>query len=388
MLATIFQGPSLNAYKLELSYRLFYLRQDAKQAVKIIFAFIVANCLFAINDFRFSGDDERNLILLLSFRTALIVFALAIIYTLKTTRSIKVFDNVLFLWWTSIAVMILYIEGSRPPSYVMHLLLDTLAIIAIYTTTLFRFQLQWLIAISLSVCVLIMLAFIKPVDQPEIFMTAVIALFVANVVGTVQSLQIHRFRRTHFKAMHSEKQLRKLMEHLAYTDDLTELNNRRNFFSLARVEMRKSKRHSRPLSLAALDLDYFKKINDTYGHKAGDITLRKIAKLLKDFCREEDIVARIGGEEFAILFPESGLENAKQSVERLREKIEALTIEFDNHAFSLTISAGLTQIAENDSTIDETLARADKALYEAKEGGRNRVVVIDSPNSAAVSLTK
>ncbi len=388
MLATIFQSPSLNAHKLELSYRLFYLRQDAKQATKIILAFIVVNCLFTINDFRFSGEDENNLFALLSLRFALLLFALIIAYILKTTRSVKVFDRLLFLWWAAISAMIIYIESSRPPSYLMHLLLDSLAVIAIYTTTSFRFQFQWLVAAILSISVMIMLVFLKPVEKPEVFMTALVALFLANIVGIAQSLQIHRFRRTHFKAMHSEKQLRKLMEHLAYTDDLTELNNRRNFFSLARVEMRKSKRHNRPLSLAALDLDHFKSINDTYGHKAGDITLRQVAKLLKAHCREEDIVARIGGEEFAILFPESSLESARQSVERLREQIEALTIEFDKHSFSLTISAGLTQMAEGDSTIDETLARADKALYDAKEGGRNRVVVTNPLNSTAVGVAK
>lgn len=128
-----------------------------------------------------------------------------------------------------------------------------------------------------------------------------------------------------------------------------------------------------------MDIDYFKKINDRYGHLAGDMVLYKIGKLLKGHIRESDFSCRYGGEEFAMVLPNSNLEEAKRMCERFRELIEGKHFKYDASKFQITISIG---IAEYDISVDQTLmeliGRADQALYKAKEEGRNRVICMDS----------
>ncbi len=161
---------------------------------------------------------------------------------------------------------------------------------------------------------------------------------------------------------------------LSTTDGLTGLINRRSFLERAQQEIGRAKRYRRPLVLVGVDLDFFKRVNDRFGHLGGDKALEAIGKLLTVQLRTQDLVARLGGEEFALLLPETDLPTANAVCERLRWAIESTPIEYDGQRIPLTASFGITECRPDD-TVTGALVRADAALYEAKGKGRNRVEV-------------
>lgn len=161
--------------------------------------------------------------------------------------------------------------------------------------------------------------------------------------------------------------------YLSLTDALTGLYNRRHFDNMIEREFLRSKRYGGNLSLAIIDIDFFKKINDTYGHLCGDYVLKETAYLIMDNFRKTDMVFRYGGEEFVVILTETSLEQSLIPMERLRKTIENYEFKYENNLIKVTISAG---VAFNSSeTVNEFLNNADKALYEAKTSGRNRVVL-------------
>ncbi|HEV8593270.1 MAG TPA: GGDEF domain-containing protein, partial [Pyrinomonadaceae bacterium] len=170
------------------------------------------------------------------------------------------------------------------------------------------------------------------------------------------------------------KQAQLSLEELAATDFLTGLYNRRNFLHLAENEIKHAARFRHNLALIAFDLDYFKSINDTYGHAAGDNVLAVTSKIFKARLRTTDIVARLGGEEFAALLPYTNLENAKVLAEYLRSEIEANEIVFGEEKIKVTASFGVAELSGVDADVAALLERADRLLYEAKRRGRNRIV--------------
>ena len=162
---------------------------------------------------------------------------------------------------------------------------------------------------------------------------------------------------------------------LATHDALTELYNRRHFVELVDKEIARSLRHGRPLVMCIIDVDLFKPVNDQFGHIAGDGVLRQMAGLVRAFVRGEDIAARIGGEEFAVLLPESGLEAARAFAERLREAVAAAHFVLGGESRHLTISIGIAGLDGNRRERSALMQAADAALYRAKDEGRNRVCV-------------
>ena len=164
------------------------------------------------------------------------------------------------------------------------------------------------------------------------------------------------------------------MEKQAITDELTGLYNRRAFASLAEKEVGRARRYQRPLALILFDIDHFKNVNDTHGHLMGDQVLRILTEKVTKTTRSTDIVCRYGGEEFIVLMPEAGREEAMAMAERLREMVSGITVVAPGGTLSLTISLGMAEFeAGSDETLENLIHRADKAMYEAKAAGRNTV---------------
>ena len=172
--------------------------------------------------------------------------------------------------------------------------------------------------------------------------------------------------------MRENRDARHEAEQVARLDELTHLNNRRAFMELAIPYANTAARHERPMSLVMMDIDHFKSINDQYGHKTGDLVLVAVADLLKNYSRTGDIVARWGGEEFILLLPESGLKQALNHAERLRQAIAEFRIPVGEMSISLTASFGIAAHVAN-SSFDRMIEQADEQLYEAKRNGRNKV---------------
>ena len=175
---------------------------------------------------------------------------------------------------------------------------------------------------------------------------------------------------------HSEEELRrakKRAEELAHKDALTGLNNRRAFFDLGHRAFEQAKRFDHPLSVIMMDIDHFKKINDNYGHWVGDRVLQALAKPLRTLVREIDVVARMGGEEFAFVLPETDLEEAARLAERLRAEIENIEVIEGEHLITMTASLGVASRSADDENLESLLTQADDALYVAKKKGRNQI---------------
>ncbi len=164
----------------------------------------------------------------------------------------------------------------------------------------------------------------------------------------------------------------------AVTDGLTGLINHTHFKELLGLEVGRSKRYGNQLTMLVLDIDYFKKINDTYGHLMGDVVIRRIAQALKGQVRDCDIVARYGGEEFAVLLPQTDLKGAYIVAERIRQRVRDMVFQTEDRdpIPAVTISIGVSQMRKPD-TVTTFIERADQALYRAKHGGRNTVCCED-----------
>jgi diguanylate cyclase (GGDEF)-like protein/PAS domain S-box-containing protein len=160
----------------------------------------------------------------------------------------------------------------------------------------------------------------------------------------------------------------------ARTDSLTGLNNRRAFFERSQAINDLARRYGQNYSVIMMDIDYFKNINDTYGHATGDIAIKSVAEIINKHARTSDILGRIGGEEFAIVLPQTLMQSAINMAERLRQAIAGNGIPLGKEILSFTASLGVAQFCSTSKSIDEVMSHADEALYRAKRQGRNRVV--------------
>jgi two-component system cell cycle response regulator len=200
---------------------------------------------------------------------------------------------------------------------------------------------------------------IKPIDPEELrarvqvgIRVATLQAHLADRVGELQAASEHLTR-------------------LVSTDVLTGVYTRRTWFELASTEFSRGRRYGRGFSLMIMDLDYFKRVNDTFGHEAGDTLLREFAAMVRSECRQSDIIGRIGGEEFALLVPEATQAAAEHLAGRIRDACRRLAPGSGSGPVRCSCSIGISTFSADDDNIESTLRRADAALYEAKRSGRD-----------------
>lgn len=169
------------------------------------------------------------------------------------------------------------------------------------------------------------------------------------------------------------KRLQEELEKLATVDGLTGTFNRSHFMNLFTHEVKRTTRYDQDLSILAFDLDFFKDVNDTYGHHGGDLVLQAFTEVVKTELRENDFLGRLGGEEFCVVLVQTGKDGALLLAERLRLVVEEMRVPCDGELIKVTVSIGVTEWSKGDLETEDILKRADKALYAAKEGGRNQV---------------
>ena len=175
--------------------------------------------------------------------------------------------------------------------------------------------------------------------------------------------------------------LRNSLRDAAFRDPLTRLYNRRYAFRKVRDELRRYRRYADPFSVLLIDADHFKRINDRFGHRAGDIALKAIANACRKSVRDIDTVGRYGGEEFIILLPHTKAADAAIVAERIRRAMLETEVRWQEHKLDVTLSLGIAQAGLHADSFDELIVAADQALYAAKKGGRNRTVIADAPRN-------
>lgn len=180
-----------------------------------------------------------------------------------------------------------------------------------------------------------------------------------------------------YRDITERKEREQELRRLATTDTLTGLPNRRYFLERLEQELSRFQRYHKPTALLMIDIDHFKRVNDTYGHAAGDEVLRQFADLIRQSLRKIDMAGRMGGEEFAVLLPGSDLKGARIFADRLRQRVESTACMHGAETLDYTVSIGIAVFNQQDQSSDQPLARADAGLYVAKDKGRNRVECVD-----------
>jgi diguanylate cyclase (GGDEF)-like protein len=210
---------------------------------------------------------------------------------------------------------------------------------------------------------------------PEGFMHVHYAILIWP--GTIFAILTQALLAHHYLVRYSLEQQHKS---LSLTDHLTGVPNRRYFTQFFEQNIMQAQRSGEDISLLLLDIDFFKQINDTYGHLTGDLVLRRLTQcIVQEAARSIDVIARVGGEEFAIVLPGTSATHAAAVAERIRARVEEEEFHsVDNQAFHISVSIGVAELNDSDSKYTDTISRADEALYRAKSRGRNMVVVNNS----------
>lgn len=198
-------------------------------------------------------------------------------------------------------------------------------------------------------------------------------LLLDNQFMVVSTRDITELKQTQIKLQQALEHISKI----ASIDELTQIFNRRSFNERAEAEVKRCQRYRHPLSLLLLDIDHFKNVNDTYGHANGDLVLQAFAQLFKGHLRDSDVFARFGGEEFALVLPETNISSAEKLTNRLSKLLaqQQITAIDSKTVISITVSSGLTALGDITDNLENMLIRADKALYESKQNGRNRCTI-------------
>ncbi|WP_217269704.1 GGDEF domain-containing protein [Neobacillus endophyticus] len=227
---------------------------------------------------------------------------------------------------------------------------------------------KWKVVISSAIFFSLLKFIVKFYQNESLFSVEKFVLFAGSLVNWLIHLTIGYF------VIKNQKLVQK-MEEMALTDTLTGLNNRRYFDIYIEKAIPLSRKMNFPLLLLMIDIDYFKKINDNYGHLCGDQALKHIAGIMKRHVRETDVLIRFGGEEFSILLQETDIKDGINIAERIRDTVRKTEFIYEGTHVALTISIGLA--IHNSEHIYMFLKKADQALYEAKANGRNQLVVFE-----------
>lgn len=215
-------------------------------------------------------------------------------------------------------------------------------------------------------------------NEKRLLMTAVMTsavaiLFALFISRAIYYSAINRSREEKEQLERLVKERTKEIELLSKTDALTGLWNRGYLEEMLELEFKRSRRYGHTLAIVVIDLDHFKKINDTYGHMGGDEVLREVSRRLKGCMRETDFIGRYGGEEIVVILAETSAENAVETADKIRTKVEEAPVSFNDLAIPVTASLGLSLMRDEHANYEEIFSEADEALYVSKKEGRNRV---------------
>lgn len=342
--------------------------------------------LFGITDYNLLGlTSEYYLLLTMRIVVVSSCLILAFIIGHSGGYSRNVWLHALPLW--IVATGIILIVPLRPESLTTQVTAIVVAIMAFYLLIPNLLTVSALASLYLSVSFLtvaVVFAGLSPVAT----VTIGLLLMVANIVGYTALLRIEFLQRKQFALLNEEreqnghlekeiahrKSLEERLRRAAESDALTGIDNRGHFVKRAEALLQRTRFEKAPFSLFMIDVDHFKRVNDTWGHTFGDLILIKIVEVCQQSLRPNDIIGRFGGEEFVVGLPNTNASEAQVIAERLKESVAAITLEGDMSDQRLSVTIGIA-VANEEDDLDAVITRADKMLYVGKRDGRNRVVV-------------
>lgn len=356
--------------KLEPAYQKYFLKTDVAQIRFTSLMSIVLSLYFIRADHLFFGYT-RGFYALLFLRG--VYFAIGVLILLRLSKPLTP-DQFRVIMIIQLGVAIIFmsvINITRPRSYIDYSAVNMIFLFSAYLFNSLQVKLRFGGAFLFTVIEFINLN-TKTNSNDAWFILASSYVFV-NAVGFILAVWFVNNRRQQFKIWYMERQYRKKVEKLSNLDALTGIKNRRFFLTRGSSEVKRAIHFDRPLSLAIIDIDGLKDLNDRHGHLSGDKALRAFVKSFKANIRRQDIFARLGGDEFGLLMPETDFSDAQQLINRVKLDLNDRPLKVNGSMVHMTFSAGLAESKCAHSLI-ELVRIADKKLYQAKNGGRNRVV--------------
>jgi len=353
-------------------YRQFYLVTDIKQMVIGLVIVGLITTVFLYSDFLLFGPTVQ-FYSLLALRLFLLLATVAVIaLLLKAIKKPAAFDLIVLAYGICAVSICIYIGWTRPGSYIQYTALDVAIVIAMYLFFTCRRLIKTALALVLTAGDLIIVILFREQIGFMILNITFTSYILVNFIGILVALRIEAFRRRRFLDMLEEEKMRNELMRMASVDELTGIWNRRKFLELAENEAERYIRYHRPYTLMMIDLDFFKTVNDLYGHISGDAALKQFAEIVQGQVRGTDVFGRLGGEEFGIVLPETGIGEAVVLGERICGALCNTDIRVSDGRFvRVTASIGLAEASPASATLDDVISAADTALYRAKARGRN-----------------
>jgi diguanylate cyclase (GGDEF)-like protein len=356
----------------EGDYRFAQLKNDIRQSI-LTMSIVSASALALLgSDARLFATRPDLFMKLAVYRVGYVLVTVAFAILLNRTDKVRIFDRLVFSWVSITILSLLLFNFTRPANY-LTTSFDVIVPFAIYMLSPLKMRDTVGLAVTFSAGTLYIDHFMKFGVDPITLNVATTAQIVVLVLGWISALQIQTYRRKSFQAFIDEKDAKEMVAYLANIDMLTKSLTRRHFFNIAETEFLRFKRYQRPMSVMVIDADRFKRINDKYGHHAGDLVLRSLSLVAMDHKRVQDTFGRLGGEEFGLLLPETNLQQAQIVAERIQTMWAQSPVNLDGKLIYSTVSIGVTEASSDDRVFEDLLRRADQMLYKAKKSGRNRV---------------
>ena len=363
----------LNLGDMENRYRREYLEGDKARSALSVIVFLIANISLLGVDYLLYQDRQGLFVWMAWYRGGFTAVTALFLFFIHRASSIKNFDALAFVWLFLLAIYLILFNFTRPADY-LTTAFDIMFALGVYLLSPLPFKYTLAIAASFSISVLMVDCLYKEPLNFQLFV-AIAAQIISHLLGLPAALQIESYRRRAFKFFTEEKEAREMANYLVRTDTLTRSHSRQYLLSLVEIEFYRFMRYKHPLSILYMDIDHFKKINDRHGHHVGDEALRAFTKVVLNEKRAQDALGRLGGEEFALLLPETDLAGAKLMAQRIQKAWADTPIEVDDHFIHSTVSIGAVTASEEDKSFEKLLHRADALMYKAKRRGRNRVAI-------------
>ena len=359
----------LHLGKFETAYHQHHLKADIAQTT-FGFLFFGALSLFFIRTDYFFFGTRYMFFAVAGVRLISAAVSVGIIYFMQKAKTVQEFQSLALILMFNVIMVIMFIDWTRPTHRPSSLSINALFILAMYVILPIPIKLRALGTGLLTLFEFVNLA--RRTSGVELWFTVITTYMVANFLGLVISHWIDSYRRYNFSLLKMEEQEKKRLRRLAMIDPLTQAKNRRAFTTQGKIEVERAKRHGHQLSVAIIDMDTFKNINDSFGHSSGDKILKQFVRVIKQHIRKQDVFARLGGDEFGLLMPETGQKEAMLIVDRIMEICRQTNFSVSKNKVSLSISIGALE--HDGHTFDNLLQDADKLLYLAKQKGGNQIV--------------